>query len=490
MLTSSAVSRVVGVDTKYKDFNVGDAAMLPQRLAIIGQGNDDAVYTEDRFECDGSAVSVAERFGYGSPLHLAARQLYPVAGGGGAVFPVTIYPVKKVENAVAATGKIKIVGTATKAGSGIVSIGGADAQFTVPKGYTGDNTLDAIKDAINGILEMPVKAGEIATSELTLTAKWGGAIGNDISIAVEMTGGDGLTITTTEFANGAGTPDVNPALEKIGETWETFVLNTLGYTASGLLDKYQVWGEGRWSALEKKPVLVATGCVDDYATRTAVTDERKTDWINFLVVSSGSPELPFVVAAKGLVSDIMTTANSDPAMGYKGLLTGLKAGADVESYTVRNNSVLKGSSTNIKNGNVAELNDIVTMWHPANENPKTFSKSRVVALVKLMNVVFNVRLILESDEVKSAPILPDEDVTSNPNAKQPKDFRTWFAILTDSLTNKALLSDAKYTKKNMLVEIDSENPNRINVRFPVKLSGNIEVVGAEVQFGYYLPSAA
>ena len=55
-------------------------------------------------------------------------------------------------------------------------------------------------------------------------------------------------------------------------------------------------------------------------TRTAITDERKNDYINFLIPSVGSPELPFVVAAKGLLDDIITTADSNPPQNYKGQL--------------------------------------------------------------------------------------------------------------------------------------------------------------------------
>ena len=84
------------------------------------------------------------------------------------------------------------------------------------------------------------------------------------------------------------------------------------------------------------------------------------------------------------------------------------------------------------------------------------------------------------------PLVPDEDVVTNPNAVQPKMVVTAFVNLAKSLAKKALISDAEFTKKNLKVAIDSENPKRLNVQFPVKLSGNIEVSSTDVYFGFYL----
>ena len=213
-----------------------------------------------------------------------------------------------------------------------------------------------------------------------------------------------------------------------------------------------IYGIGRWGDLEKKPLLSFWGCTDDYATRTGITDNRPNDFINALIVSVGSPELPYVISAKAMVNDILTTANDNPPQGYKGLLEGLEAGDDSlqENYGTRDASVKKGSSTNIKSGNVAELNDIVTMYHPAKEGNYP-SRRYVVDLIKLENVIYNVRLIMEADGLKSAPLIRDEEVTSNKAAIQPKTVKTWLLNLTKDLIKKALLQDYDTTKDGLEV---------------------------------------
>ena len=489
-LSATAVSRVCGVNVEYKNYNTGTAAMLPQRLAIIGQGNDDAVFSAEKFEIEGSANAVGDKYGYGSPLHLAALQLFP-QNGKSADFPVTIYPLAKAASAVAAKGAIGVMVAkpskgATTNGSGTVYVGGIAAEFAIKKGDGTQAILAAVKTAVDSVLNMPAKTGDVEADEIPLTAKWSGESSSMITLEV-VADIPGVTFSLKKFAGGAIDPDVNTALGKIGVVWETFVLDCFDYKKEARLDIYQTFGENRWSALEKKPLLVCHGCTDALTERTKITDGRKNDAINFLVVSVGTREMPFVVAARALVNDIVTTANSNPAQGYKGLLTGLHCGADdvQENYMQRNASVNKGSSTNIKNGNVAELNDVVTFYHPANEGQFP-SRRYVVDLVKLQNVVFNVRLIMEADSLKGAPLVSDATITENKKAVQPKTIKTSFMNLADSLALQAIIQEPEFSKKNMKVEIDKNNPKRVNVQFPVKLSGNVEISDSDIYFGFYL----
>lgn len=488
----NTISRITGLETQFRNFNTGNASMLPQQLAVIGQGNDEAVYSLDKYEVQGSAEEVAQKYGYGSPLHLVARQLFPRLGIT-ATFPVFIVPVKKEENWQAAKGEILITGSSTTAaGSGVVSVGGIDAEFSVAKGSNAETAMNAIITAINAVLDMPAKA-QLGTKQevgnakfVELTSKWAGELSNSITVKVDASL-PGLTVATTNFTGGTGNADVTAALEKIGQKWITFILSTFNYSKGNVLDTFQQWGEQRWSALQKTPVLVAHGCTDDYSTRTAITDARKTDYINFLITSVGSPELPFVVASRGLLCDIVTTANKNPAQNYKGQLTGLKAGEDdvQETPQVRNQSIMKGASNNIKSGSVAELNDVVTFYHPDTEG-KYPGRRYVVDAVKLMNIVYNCRLITESDNIKGAPLVPDSQVVSNPTAVQPKVIRGMLASLADSLAANAIISDVDFTKENMQVSINAENPKRLDYIFPCKLSGNVEVISGDVYFGFYM----
>jgi phage tail sheath gpL-like len=467
--------------------------MLPQRLVVIGVGNSDVNYDTKKYVCEGTAYEIGQKYGFGSPLHLAALQLFPQVGSG-ATFPVTFIGVKFGESeGAAASGQISIEGSATSAGTVVIDLAGLEIEVTIAKGDTADDIKTKIINAVNAQTNRVATASATSGSVVNLTSRWDGVLGNRISLEVSSDV-SGVAFTVTEFANGAGTPDVTAALSEIGTSvWETFVLDTFDYmtksnstiSAASTLDTYQTWGEGRWDTLTKMPVLVAHGCVDDFATRTAVSDARKLDYVNFFITSVGSSELPFVVAAKGLLG-MLTVADENPPQNYKNALTGLSRGDDTvqEDYTVRNQSVLKGASTNIVKGSVAQLNDIVTFYHP-DADGKYPSRRYVVDAVKLMNIVYNLRLITEEDDVTGAPLLPNEQATVNPTALKPKDFKTWLRNLANTLGLNAIISDVNFTRDNITVSIDSENSKRVNYVFPIKVSGNVEVVSGDVYFGRY-----
>jgi phage tail sheath gpL-like len=486
-VSATVIARVTGVDVQYRNFNVGRAQFLPQRLAIIGQGNSVSSYSTDRIQVF-SAGEVGAEYGYGSPLHLAALQLFPASGDGIGGIPVIVYPLEDDVAGVTAAGSIECVGVATETVSFYVECGGLISNLiTILVDDTAAVALGKIKTAINAVLAMPVIAGTVGAGSLPLTAKWAGASGNDISINIVDAVVAGLTFSSSAFAMGAGNPDVQDALDLIGATWETMILNCMNYDDTTTLDLYSDFNEARWGVLVKKPLLVASGCVDDFATRPAVTDARKLDRTNFLIQSTGSQELPFVIAARGLAKDIMPTANSNPPQNYKGFLTGLDAGDDIdqEDYAERDAAIKLGASSSIKVGSVAQLDNIVTMYHPDAEG--LYPAYRYVCdVVKLQNIIYNVRLIFEADEWKGAPLLDNGTPTKNPTAKQPKNAVTALKNLAENLADDAIISDLAFTLANVTATIDAQNPKRINTSFPVKLSGNTEIISNDIYFGFYL----
>lgn len=487
-LSNSAISRTVGIDVAFENFNLGQAVLLPQRLAVIGQGSSAVTYSTDPVIVNSSA-QVAQTYGFGSPLHLATRALFPLNNDGIGGIPVTVYPMIDDGAGVPSDGSIDLAGTSTEQGTGTVKIGGIESElFTIPTGTAADAALGLIKTAIDSVLEMPILTDIVAAGVLPITAKWDGESGNDISIDVSELDIAGLTFSTTAMASGAANPDIDDALNKIIEIWETFILNCLNYDDVTSLEKYRNWGEGRWNNQVKKPALVASGSTDDFATRTAITDAaaQKPDRINFLIQSTASPELPFVIAARGLAKDIIPTANDNPPQNYKGRLTQYLAGPDTsqENYTTRNNAIKLGASTNIKIGSSAELNDIVTFYHPDGDPLPAYRY--VVDVVKLQNIVFNTKLIFEADDWKGAPLLADTDITTNKTAKQPKNAVTALTNLAVSLGDKAIISDVPFTQENTTAGIDSQNPKRINWTFPVKLAGNTEIISGDIKFGFNL----
>lgn len=486
---ATAKSRTVGVSVNNQDFNAGAAGYLPQQIAIIGQGNTalQGTYANTPVQIL-SAKTAAETFGYGSPIHLAVKQLLPISGSRVGSIPITVYPMDDDGSAVTAAGSIAVTGTtATAAGQFKVKINNIETPvISVASGAAVAAIAAQIEAAIDSVLDMPVITGTITTSTLPLTAKWGGESGNGVYIEIEGTV-SGIGFTITQLTSGANNPDVDDMLVLVGNRWETLVINCLNYTDTATLTKYETWGNARWEPTVNRPVLVFTGATDVYTTVATATDARKDEFINTIIAAPGSRHFGFEIAARA-IAIIAPIANNNPAQNYYGNLTGLIAGTDGEQflYASLDATVKDGCSTTLIDGTTIKLNDTVTTYHPDGETVPGYAY--VCDCIKLMNIVYNLRNIFEADRYKGAPLLPDADFTVNPTAVQPKTFRTILRNLSDTLTALAITADAEFTKENLTVVINSTNPKRVDVVFPVKLSGNTEIISVDLNFGFFFGS--
>jgi phage tail sheath gpL-like len=485
----SAVARVLGISTNYKDLRGNSVVFLPQRIAVVGQGATASTYATTPFQSS-SAADVGAAVGFGSPLHLSAKKLFPTNGDGVGTIPVTFYPLEDAGTGVAAAGDITPSGAPTETAAIYVYVGEVRSEAIVltPSDTTVALQCDKIHAGIAAILDMPVTSADGAT-QVDLTAKWAGASGNDIKIRIDGTV-PGVTFAITQPVGGLVNPDVDTALNQITTKWETLVLNCMEPGDTTTLGKLKTHGDGRWGELERKPYIAFTGrTAAAVPVAGAESDGRKTDKINSFLVAPGSGELPFVVAARQLAR-IAKRANNDPAFDYGALRAdGLVPGADADQWTYaeRDEAVKKGCSTiEVKDG-VINLSDIVTMYHPTGDALPAFRY--VVDVVKLQNIIFNLELIFATDQWNGAPLLPDGDATTNFNAKTPSMAVAAVNTRLEALGLAAIISDVKTAKESTRAWIDSQNPKRLNVETTVQLSGNTNIVSVDLNFGFYFGAA-
>jgi len=481
----SAVARVVGIKTEFVNLRGGNLVNLPQRIAVFGQGNSAATYSTDKFQVT-SATQAAERYGFGSPIHLAVQQLLPANGDGVGTIPVTVYPLVDGVAAATAAGDITPSGTATKAGTARVIVNNRQSQaFSIDVGDTVADVVTAVTAAINAILDLPIIASD-DTTEVGISAKWAGPSGNDLNISVEGGEDTGITFAITQPTAGAVNPAIDDALAQIGDVWETLILNCLDIADTAILDKFQTEGEGRWGSLRRKPYICFTGnTAADVATAISVSDARKTDRINAQLVAPGSLDLPLVVAARQL-SRIAPLAQNNPPHDYGSRTAdGLTPGTDAQQwdYAQRDQAVKGGSSTIEVKDSVVTLSDIVTFYHPSGDPTPAYRY--VVDIVKITNILFNLDLTFANPEWDGAPLIPDSQATTNRTAKKPKMAVAAVASLIDQLALGAFISDPDFAKDNTQAAINGQNPKRLDVTTTMKISGNTNIISVDFNWGFF-----
>ncbi|MCK5606554.1 phage tail protein [Candidatus Pacearchaeota archaeon] len=484
-IDASAVARVVGIDTVFKNLRGESILFLPQRVAVIGQGTTLAVYSTTKRQVT-SANEAATIYGFGSPIHLAVLQLLPVNGDGVGTIPVTIYPLDDDGAGVVSTGDITPSGAPTATASIKVRVNNIDSEeFVISSVDTVATIVTAMTAAINAVLEMPVIAVD-GTTKLDFTSKWKGTSANDIFVEVIESTDPGIAFAITQPVGGLVNPDVDDSLNQIGNVWETMVLNCMDLADTTTLGKYDVFGEGRWGELVRKPLIVFTGITaTTVAAATAVSDARTTDRTNSQLVAPGSNDLPFVTAARQLAR-IAVVANNNPPRDYGSQdATGLTPGADGDQWNFadRDEAIRKGSSSIVVKDGVVNVADVVTFYHPLGDPTPAYRY--VVDIVKLQQIIFNLDLIFATAEWDGAPLIPDDQPTTNPAAKKPKSAVAVIAGMLDSLGLNAIISDPATAKTATTAEIDSGNPKRLNVEVTVQLSGNTNIINITLNFGFF-----
>lgn len=482
----TAVARVVGIKTSFVNLK-GAANALPMRVGVVGQGStaSQASYATTKKQVF-TSKEVGDEYGYGSPLHLAVDELLPQNGDGVGNIPVTIFPLKDDGSGVESVGTITPVGAQTAAQTYQILINKIPSQqFTLAIAATVADAVTAIVAAINGVISMPVIAADVASTSVSLTSKWKGASANDISVEVVGTVA-GITFGLTQPTGGATNPDVDTALNQIGNVWETLIVNCLDIADTATLTKYTEFFEPRWGATIRKPAIVFSSTTEtSLTTAIAIPEARKTDRINSQLVAPGSGNLPCVITARG-VSRIAAVANKNAPVDYVGQpLTGIIPGTDAEQWknAQRETAVKGGSSTVELVDNVLELSDTVTFYHPTGEEPPAYRY--VNDIIKVMTVIYNLGLIFESDNWKGKVLIPDIQATANKDARKPKDAVAAISVMLDSLGLRAVISDPETAKTTITAGINNTNPRRLDADFTYQISGNTTILSIDANFGFF-----
>jgi len=495
------VSTVLGYSISAANFNP-TSPNLPQRIALIAEVNhaNQGTVTSNLPVQITSAADAGATFGYGSPIHQAARILFPL-NGGAVSCPVYVYPLLEAGGSTVFNTTITITGstTATKGGTayikvnGRTSLDGSTYAVNYAAGITRANMAIAIRDAVNAVLSSPTNSSA-ATNVVSLTSKWYGATANAITISVIDNGGSGFTYAVLGGSASTGTPDITGALTAFGNDWNTLVINGLGVD-SGTWDILEAYNgvpdktnpTGRYIGTVMKPFVAFSGSVADYDTTE--TDSRLDQLTNVIAPAPLSLGLPIEAAANICylwANNLTNTPHLDiQNQAYPDMPLPLDASLPtitMNDYNNRDIYVQKGNSTCAIQGGVYVVKDSVTTWHPIGEIPPAFRYVRTI-MGQDMNYYYAWRLI-ELGNIIGHAILNDNDTSTASTTVKPKQVKALIAKHAADMVNRALIVDAAFVSANSTVAIDSINPDRLNIVMSYKRSGYTRIIATTVNAGF------
>lgn len=505
-LDIGAVASATSVSVKQQNQN-NAASLRPEKIVVIGQASTGSnIKTNELYLASGNPDDAGILFGYGSPMHRMAKKLFPKAGNGSKVetyyLPVAApttaaAEVKNIKVTVGESGVIKsfngyikvkdmIFEAAADVAGKVATIShnnpakaprGTDLNsyeikyipFTVLKGATADDVVNSLIDALDDNIDVPFECTkpEETPGTLTLTAKWSGSdslfeldiIDEDENAPTEAQYGVSFEIEEETEAAGVGVIS-DEALACLDE--ELGVTRVVSQYATStvldaLKDKFEAWHEGLiaqyvtcYSAIKAPESKTVPGTYDLQALIETGTS-RRDDSINVQIV------------------------------GDFGELRKL-------TYAERDRLLKAGYSNIVKKPDGAyTLMDLVTFYHPVGKTNPLYRFDRDVTVVA--NIAYDfMKTFRDSDEWKSIIIVAETDITTNPAARSLKDVKAAVNTRIGLLGIAGLIANYVNAQKNTQVEIDSSNPNRININPNFEISGVGRIYDITNFVGFYFGS--
>jgi phage tail sheath gpL-like len=480
------VARGVAIETDYIPTVGSTPKYRPVRIAVVGVGQQSKTFAFTPVDIT-RLSDVSDTFGYKCPLYQAVKMLKPPVGTGVGDIPITVFPVAIGASHAQAVGSIAVNGATVTTSVQTYTIKAGDHEVDVTLAVGDGNTAFITKfvAAAALVLDYPLIVTD-GTTVATCTVGWEGSTGNDVDISVVSPDDAELTFTIVQPASGAGTIDIDDALEQFGDTWYSHVINC-EVSDTGNYNKYSVANEARWDAGVYKPFKVYHGTAEtSVATAAAITDARKSDRTNSLKPVPGSLNFAWEIAARH-VQAIAKVADVNAPRDYGSqMLTLLDDGAGSQWSEADGEfqyAVSRGlSTTKIKN-DVLRIADSVMMYHPDGEDPPAYRYD--CDIEKICAMIYNIDLIFNNDDVDGSPLPPDDAVVTNPSARKPMSYKSKLFQLYDAMERDAIIADADFAKENTVVEISGSNPKRLDVLAVYQLAGNGNVFSITQNFSFY-----
>lgn len=504
----STISTAVGVDRLAKTtgyviqrgkFN-NDTPYLPQRIAILGQANtaNQSGLTIDPVEVT-SANQAGELFGFGSPIHRAVSILRPLSGDGVGGIPTIVYP--QVSGASSQTSRVwTVTGTASANATHFVVVNGRDSidfksyAVNIVNGDTATIIAGKIKDAVNAVLGAPCSAVN-ALGVVTFTSKWSGLTSAELNISFSLNGNSaGISYSETSSTNGSGDVDLSATLALFSDEWNTIVINTYGQSKFSQLEDFNgvpndVNPTGRYSGLIFKPFIAYAGSVvagKDALALITNNSSRITQVTNVLCVAPNSKNFSFEVAADtvlGLAPILQNQPHLDESSIVYGNITLPTDGniGDMKDYNNRDFLLKKGCSTVMVKKGQFSVQDLVTTYHPEGEVPLQYN------YVRNLNIDFNVAFkykSLEALNLTGKTIAADNQNVFVSGVIKPKEWKSIVFGLFDELAEIGLIVDPEFSKRSVVVNVSTINPNRFETTFSYKRTGTVRIASTTAKAGF------
>ncbi|EIT6595303.1 phage tail sheath subtilisin-like domain-containing protein [Salmonella enterica] len=465
-----------------------------QRVLMFGQANlkdskvdgTGALDTPVRITRDAQAVSL---FGRGSMLAWMVKEfiainpdteLYVIAQGAG------------TGNADA--GSLTLSGTATGDGVLSVYVGGRRYQVAVAGGQKGKALADRLAALINADRDAPFTAVSAApagadvgadASVVSLTARFiSECAAHDIRLNYYdgETTPDGLTVVITPPAAKAANPDITRSVANMGERQYNYVV--MPYRDQANLNVLSTELLKRWGPVKMSDGAVWMAHTGTQGEITAFGESRN----DFLFTCSAVPKAPEpdYIWAASVCATCAPSLSTDPARPLQTLAVSSRLAPQSADRLTREerNLLLHGgiATVTVAAGDVVQIERQVTMYRVNKYGDVDPSYLDIETIYTLSYLRYSLRTFVTQRFPRHKLADDDTPVAPGQPIVTPKIMSLQLIALGEEWVDQGLVENLDTFKKNLLVERNTSNRNRLDVLCTPDLVNQFRFFAAQIRF--------
>lgn len=435
----------------------------PQRVLVIGpmlpSGTAEPLTPVSVFSDDEAATY----FGAGS----LAANMASAAITANRYLQLDVIGIENGNAGVAASGGLKIAGTATKSGTIAVWIAGKQVAVNVGSGDKPDTIIPALVAAMAQDPTLLVSgAYDSQDSQLTLSARTFGEWGNGITLQASTTA-SGLTLTLTPMAGGEMDPDIQPALDAVFAAGHNILI--CPFSTDDALAALSEHLTSTGSAMEQRGAVGCAGWVGSLGTGTTLAAQVNNGRVS-IPWYRGSQKLPAILAA---TYGAVMASEEDPA---RPLNTLPLKGMDIVSMTQREGrneqeSALYNGLTPIEvgPGNTVQIVRAVSSYIV---NQQGVEDPALLDITSIRTLDYTRKACRERMSLR----FPREKL----NIRTPPKVKSELYDVLTKLDDAEILENVAANKDKLIVKPSEFDPNRCDSVIPVDVVNGLHVFAGRI----------
>lgn len=462
---------------------VRGASLQPYKVLMMGQKL--ATGTKPALERHlvTSFEQVKEYFGAGSQLASMA-EYYFLANR---LTELHIVALEDDGAAVSATGSLLLGGAANAAGTLKAYISGRRASVGVSVGDTLATIVSNLNDVINGDEDMPITSAINGGTpeQLDFTAKNKGVSGNSIDIRLNYFFGDetpsGLTVAITALSGGTTNPDIQDAIDVIGD--DQYLLWVTPYSDAANLLAIETELADRFGPIKQNDGYHLTGARDNFANLVTLGNTRNSQFTTIKRCSGPTSPYEQMACVAGVIA---AAAKIDPARPFQTLsLPGVLAEDESEKLTLEERDILlnNGIATDkVDAGGTVRIERVITTYkkNPAGANDVSYLDLNTLLTLSYLRYDFRNfwlnkyprhKLANDGTQFGAGQAVMTPKVAK---AEAINRFRLWETL--------GLVENIDQFKEELIVERNLQDVNRLDFLLPPDLINQLRVVGVKIGF--------